>query len=232
MRLSVFSLSFAACIGMLSLLQARAQVQAAPFVEEIHVFAMEDEIFPPEACSTLFVGSSSIRFWFRLADDFGGRHVIRRGFGGSTIADVNFYFDQVVRPYRPARIVFYAGENDLNTGRPVDEVFQDFLHFMDLKDAALGSAPVYFVSVKPSVARISDLPQQELLNEKVERLAEERGDLAFIDIASPMLEGGLPAPGLFISDRLHMNASGYDIWRKEILNVLNEDGVTLAQYCQ
>jgi lysophospholipase L1-like esterase len=233
MRLAFFGLSFAVCIGMLSSQQARAQGQAeAPFAEEIHVFAMEDEIFPPEACGTLFVGSSSIRFWFRLAEDFAGERVVRRGFGGSTIADVNFYFDQVVSRYRPARIVFYAGENDLNAGRSPDDVFQDFMRFMDLKDAALGSAPVYFVSVKPSVARISDLPRQTILNAKVDFLAGERSDLAYIDIASPMLANGLPAPDLFVSDRLHMNAHGYDIWRNEILGVLNEDGVTRAQYCR
>jgi len=233
MRLSVFGLSLVSCIVIMSLQQARAQDQTAtPFAEEVHVFAMEDEIFPPEPCGTLFVGSSSIRFWFRLADDFAGERVIRRGFGGSTIADVNFYFEQMVRQYQPARIVFYAGENDLNTGRSPEDVFQDFMRFMSLKDAALGSAPVYFVSVKPSVARISDLSQQEFLNQKIERLAEERGDLAYIDVASPMLEDGLPAPDLFVSDRLHMNARGYDIWRKEILTALNEDGVTLAQYCR
>lgn len=233
MRLSVFSFFLLVAAGIVPCVRAHAQdIAAPPFAEEIHAFAMEDEIFPPEPCETLFVGSSSIRFWFRLSQDFAGQPTIRRGFGGSTIADVNYYFDQVVKRYRPAQIVFYAGENDLNAGRSADEVFEEFLRFLDLKDAALGSAPVYFVSVKPSVARISDLPRQAMLNGKIEGLAAERGDLAYVDIASLMLDEGAPIPDLFVSDRLHMNATGYQIWRKEIHDALNEGDATMAQYCQ
>ena len=205
---------------------------AARFAEEIHVFGVEDEVYPPPACATLFVGSSSIRFWFHLRDDFAEQRTIRRGFGGATIPDVNFYFDAVIGKYSPARIVFYAGENDLNAGRPVDEVFHEFMKFLDLKDRLLGSTPVYFVSAKPSVARLSDLGRQEALNRKISALADERADLAFVDIASPMLKEGSPDPALFISDQLHMRAGGYEIWRGVIQHALDEDDVSEAQYCR
>ncbi len=38
--------------------------------------------------------------------------------GGSTIADVDENFDRIVAPYLPKAIFFYAGENDLSSGKP------------------------------------------------------------------------------------------------------------------
>ena len=207
------------------------QMPPAPFAEEIHVFGMEDEIFPPEQCSTLFVGSSSIRFWFRLSSDFPGDHVIRRGFGGATIADINRYFDRVVERYHPSRIVFYAGENDLNAGGTIDEVVGAFRKFLDKKDAALGATPIYYVSVKPSVARMDEFGLQEMLNQRISSMAEARADLTFIDIVTPMMKDGVIEPELYISDRLHMNERGYDIWRVEIHDALESRITTTSPYC-
>ena len=93
----------------------------------------------PPKCATLFVGASSIRFWRTLKEDFPDRTVIQRGFGGSTVWEVNPYFDRVVAPYHPKEIVFYAGENDLWIAkRTPDEAYADFVQFMKLKDKALG----------------------------------------------------------------------------------------------
>ena len=116
------------------------------FAEELYVFKVEDESVPPPQCATLFVGSSSIRFWFNLKQDF-AFPLVRRGFGGSTIADVNANFDRLVSQYHPARIVFYAGENDLAGGSSTDETLARFAEFMAKKDAALGATPVEMVLV-------------------------------------------------------------------------------------
>ena len=90
--------------------------KAPAFDAAIAAFAEADLTAMPPRCATLFVGASSIRFWRSLKDDFPDRTVINRGFGGSTIWEVDHYFDRVVAPYQPEEIVFYAGENDLNAG--------------------------------------------------------------------------------------------------------------------
>ncbi|MBA3067845.1 MAG: hypothetical protein FP825_05105 [Hyphomonas sp.] len=206
-------------------------VSPAPFAEEIHVFAMEDEIFPPAPCATLFVGSSSIRFWFRLTNDFPEAYVIRRGFGGAAISDINHYFDEVVSRYHPSRIVFYAGENDLNAGMAVEDAVSAFHKFMDMKDSALGATPVYFISVKPSVARVEELPLQAALNQEMAALAETRADLTFIDVAGPMMKDGMVDREVYVSDQLHMNARGYDIWRDVIHRALESESETVSPFC-
>src|SRR3546814_18938023 len=98
-----------------------SQPEAARFGQEIHLFSIEDEVRPAPECATLFVGSSSIRFWFGIDRDFPGRKIIKRGLGGATIADFTYLFDAVVGRYKPRHIVRSeerrVGEEWVSTGR-------------------------------------------------------------------------------------------------------------------
>lgn len=182
------------------------------FDEAIAAFATADAAAMPPACATLFVGSSSIRFWRSLKEDFPDRVVINRGFGGSTIWEVNHYFDRVVAPYKPKEIVFYAGENDINAGRTPDQAYADFVQFMRLKEKALGGTPVWYIAAKPSKLRVDQFEEQTALNASVTALAEARDDLAFIDVVGAMLKPDGTPKDIFVEDNLHMTPEGYALW--------------------
>jgi hypothetical protein len=207
------------------------RAQAVPFAEEIHVFAVEDEVYPPQGCETLFVGSSSFRFWFAMEEDFPEWPVLRRGFGGARISDINFHFDRVVGRYRPQRIAFYGGENDIDAGLSPEDVLADFARFMNRKSAVLGATPVFFVSAKPSIARRAQLERQSQFNLLVERLANEREDLVYVDIVGDMIADGEPEPSLFIFDGLHMNAAGYSLWRARLRDAFTSAPASAAPGC-
>ena len=196
---------------------AAAQPARGPerFAPEIEAFAAADRAQPPPPCGFLFVGSSSIRFWRTLAVDMAPIPIINRGFGGSTVADVDALFDKVVTPYRPRAIIFYAGENDLSAGKTPAQIVADFARFMDLKTRALGQTPVWFISLKPSKQRWAQLAQQGEVNDAVKAHAARRHDLHYIDIVSTMIEGGKPKE-IFIGDGLHMTPEGYVLWTNVI----------------
>lgn len=197
----------------LPVLQQSAPPVAPRFAEAIAAFEASDKTALPPKCATLFVGASSIRFWKSLKEDFPDRTVINRGFGGSTVWEVDHYFDRVVAPYHPKEIVFYAGENDLWIDkRTPDEIYADFVQFMRLKEKALGSTPVWYISVKPSRQRFEQLATQADLNAKVKALADQRDDLAFIDIVSAMLKPDGTPKDIFVADNLHMTPDGYALW--------------------
>ena len=204
-----------------------------PFAGEIAEFAIRDQVRMPRECGLLFVGSSSIKLWVGLEQDFAGRNPVQRGFGGSQTEHVNLYFDQLVARYRPSRIVLYEGENDIDAGKSLEEIETDFLTFMRRKTEALGATPVYFIAVKPSPARWAKFARQSALNARVRALAATREDLVFVDIVSDMLDDsqGTPDPGLFIADRLHMNEHGYAIWRKRLREALRTAVVSTAPHC-
>src|SRR2546430_14828430 len=54
---------------------------------EIKAFEAADKTNPPPHGAVLFIGSSSIRPWKTLAEDFQEYKVINRGFGGPPIID-------------------------------------------------------------------------------------------------------------------------------------------------
>lgn len=142
--------------------------------------------------------------------------VLNRGFGGAQIVHVNRHFRSVVAPARPSAIVFYCGENDLFAGNSVADVMREFRRFLDLRDKLTPVARVYFISVKPSPARLHQLVEQDVLNSEVQAMAATTPMLTYIDVAAPMIgEDGAPLP-LYIDDGLHMNADGYAIWTREV----------------
>lgn len=187
--------------------------KAPRFDDAIAAFEASDKTAMPPKCATLFVGASSIRFWLTLKEDFPDRTVINRGFGGSTVWEVDHYFDRVVAPYHPKEIVFYAGENDLWIDkRTPDDIYADFVQFMRLKEKALGSTPVWYISAKPSKQRFEQFSTQVALNAKMKDLADQRDDLAFIDIVPSMLKPDGTPKDIFVEDNLHMTPDGYKLW--------------------
>jgi lysophospholipase L1-like esterase len=188
----------------------------ARFAPAIARFAQADEARPPAPCGFLFVGSSSIRFWKSLARDMAPYRVVNRGLAGSRIADVDYYFDQLVLPYRPRAIVFYGGENDLWAGESAQALVGDFQRFMALKTRALGATPVYFISLKPSLRRLGQRAVQAEVNLRIAELAGGRRDLTYVDVVPAMLEPDGAPRDLFGKDGLHMRPEGYAIWTSAV----------------
>ena len=214
----------AVCVGVavatsasgLSAQEADWSSAAAPdperFAAAIARFAEADEARPPAACGFLFVGSSSIRFWKSLAADMAPYRVVNRGLAGSRITDVDYYFDRLVVPYRPRAIVFYGGENDLWAGESATALLGDFQRFMALKTRALGTTPVYFISLKPSLKRLGQRAVQAEVNRRVRDYAATRTDLSYVDVVPAMTEPGGAPKDIFGKDGLHMRPEGYALW--------------------
>src|SRR5580704_6968183 len=100
----------------------------------------------------VFYGSSSIRLWDTLAEDF-DPHVLNLGFGGSTLEACDHFFNRLVPPVHPRSLLLYAGDNDLGDGRTPEQVFASFRSLADKVAALPGGVPFGFVSIKPSPAR-------------------------------------------------------------------------------
>src|SRR2546423_8183006 len=188
---------------------AQTQPAADPVLEralgaEIDRFLEADRAAPPAACQVLFVGSSSIVKWRgSLAADMAPMPVIDRGFGGSHIEYVNRWFDQIIAPYRPRAIVFYAGENDIDAGKSVARVVADFDAFMARKTQVLGRTPVYFISLKPSKLRFAQFPLQSQVNGAIRAPAVTRSVLHYITVVSTMIENG-NTKDIFEPEGLHI----------------------------
>ncbi|HVG38452.1 MAG TPA: GDSL-type esterase/lipase family protein, partial [Pyrinomonadaceae bacterium] len=135
-------------------------------------------------------------------------------FGGSEIADSTFYAARIVTPYRPRLVVLYAGDNDLANGKTPARVFADYKDFVAAVRRKQPATPVAFIAIKPSPARAHLMPLAKEANEMIKNYSSGEKNLLYIDVFTPMLGAdGQPRPELFGPDRLHMNKTGYEIWR-------------------
>ncbi len=226
------------CLFLLSLvaiawLGQRAMAQQAhsrPFWPEIRAFLEQDRVAGFKPCRTLFVGSSSIRFWVSLARDLPKRNVIRRGFGGAHLTHVVQYFDLLIKPHKPSEIVVYAGENDIASGRSPGELLATLKTLLKLKSRSLDATPVYFIAIKPSLYHWDKFATQTRANALIKEITKQRDDLVFVDIVPLMLKNGIPK-AVYVADGLHMNRDGYAIWAKAVSGALDKSAVPTAARC-
>ena len=199
---------------LIAVSSAQSQKPPAPETWEpaIKKFEESDRQHPPEKGGVLFVGSSSIRMWESLPEDFPGVKVLNRGFGGSEIADSTYYAGRIIVPYRPRMIVLYAGDNDLANRRSPDRVSDEFKEFVERVRRELPAVKIAFVSIKPSPARWSLVKQMKSANEKIRTYVGTQKGLLYIDVFTPMLRDGEVRKELFGADGLHMNRTGYKLW--------------------
>lgn len=176
----------------------------------------------PPKDAVLFVGSSSLVMWKTIHKDFPDLKFINRAFGGSEFEDLNYYAPRIVIPYKPRKIFVYEGDNDINSGKEAERVLDDFKKFVRIVRRDLPKTKIYFISIKPSIARINLLPEMQKANRLIENETKKLKNVEFVDVASKMLDGeNKPLSDIFLEDKLHMNAKGYAIWRDALSEYLN-----------
>ncbi|MDT3402890.1 SGNH/GDSL hydrolase family protein [Mucilaginibacter terrae] len=168
---------------------------------------------------TLFYGSSSIRLWDSLYQDFAHLKPVNLGFGGSTLAACVWFFDRIMTPYNPKRLIVYAGDNDLGDGRHPEEIFIFFQQLMVKAHEHFGDIPCYYVSLKPSPARWQIADSFKYANNLIEsEIVKQQNNWRFINIFKAMLDNnGLPQKQFFVNDALHLSPEGYEVW-KQVIN--------------
>lgn len=185
-------------------------------------FEAENKVYQSKKNLVVFTGSSSIRRWSSLAEDFPTLEVVNRGFGGSEINDSNHFFHRFITPLSPRIIVLYAGENDLNRGRSPEQIRDDFIEFYSLAIDQIEEVHVIFVSMKPSPSRWHLASEMRKGNALIQEFIEATDRATYVNIFDPMLdENGEPDEELYVRDRLHMSSEGYRIWTRVIGDHLN-----------
>ncbi|MCP5519203.1 MAG: hypothetical protein H7A45_18315 [Verrucomicrobiales bacterium] len=193
--------------------QPVADPDPSRFEKDAQAFAMADAANPVPPGGILFLGSSSIRKWDTLAQDFPGLPVLNRGFGGSQMSDAVALADRLVFPYAPRQIVLYEGDNDVGAGKSAAQILEDFRDFAREVHARLPACRISLLAIKPSPKRKPFAVALGEANAVLRKFTETSPLLEYIDIHTPMLgDDGQPRPELFIEDNLHMNAAGYAIW--------------------
>ena len=178
---------------------------------EVAALAQRTSAVPDQPVA--FYGSSSIRLWDTLADDFAPTPVVNLGFGGSTLAACAYYFERLVLPVKPRSLIFYAGDNDLGDGQLPDAVLRSFDALWAKVQHELPGVPFGCISVKPSVQRWGIIDRIRAVNNGIRTRLADQPNALYLDVFTPMLsDSGKARPELFAADGLHLSRDGYRIW--------------------
>lgn len=181
---------------------------------ELRAFEALDAAQPPPPAPIVFTGSSTIRLWQELSQDFPGHAVVNRGFGGCELGDVLQFFDRVIGQYEPRQVVVFCGVNDLANGKSVEQVVADTRTLVARVHAELPRTRFVFLSLAQNPARWGQHDQVDAANAAIAALLRSDPRDTFVDVTSVMLgPDGQPRPDIYRDDRLHMNRKGYELWR-------------------
>lgn len=183
------------------------------FESEIIAYEDCDRKNPPSEGQTVFMGSSTFTRWKTLGKDLSKLHPVNRGFGGSTIAEINNYEKRLIANLHPSRIVFYAGTNDIAEGHTAQQVCDDFKIFVRKAQEDAPGADIYFISMSVAPSRIAMQDVFDSGNQLIAEFIKTDPKLHFIDVRPAMRDrdNRLKA-SYFGPDNLHMTRAGYKVW--------------------
>lgn len=203
--------------------------RASLWTGNISAFTAQDAVNGTPKNVVLFIGSSTFTNWSSVQNDFPDSPILNRAFGGSWMSDLIYYFNQIVVPYSPKQVVLYEGDNDLFETKTVDEFFDDVVTMTRLINIYYPSAKILLVSIKPSPSRTSVFEKYKSANALMKSYADKISYIEYADTWTPMLNtDGTPNTSLFGSDMLHMNTSGYAIWKTVLKPYLLTGSITIT----
>ncbi|APA65249.1 SGNH/GDSL hydrolase family protein [Maribacter sp. 1_2014MBL_MicDiv] len=193
------------------------------FTKEVKdITAKYDSIWDSSKETIVFTGSSSVRLWRKLQEEFPDHQIINSGFGGSQASDLLYFIDELILSYNPKKVFIYEGDNDLwAKKRPADvlDTTADIIRRIKAKNS---STQVILISAKPSISRWKIRGKYKRLNRKMERFTQDDPNLFYVDVWKPMLNKRKLKTDIFIEDGLHMNQKGYDIWYAAMKDLVNQ----------
>ena len=199
-------------IALRSVFCAETNHNFGKWEKEISAYEASDKTNHPPKGALLFIGSSTVRLWKSLPQDFPNAKVVNRGFGGSQIVDSTHFAKRVIFPYKPSKVFLRAGGNDLWQGKSAEEVFSDFRDFVARVHEKLPKTEIVFISLSPSIARWKQADKEKAVNTMVQEFVKKNPEVKYIDTYPlPLGSDGQPRPEVFVADKLHFNAEGYKL---------------------
>lgn len=184
------------------------------YIKALH----ERAAIEPSECDVMFFGSSSIRLWKSLKEDFAPLTVVNRGYGGATLRDLHYNYKTVMAHYKPKAFVFYC-DNDLKpnskTNITVGELFDLVRLLFKRIEADYPGVPIYFLAMKHCQRREAIRDRQATYNTLMREFAEISDQVIYVDTCTPLLtEDGQIDASKFVDDKIHLNEKGYAEWVK------------------
>jgi lysophospholipase L1-like esterase len=192
------------------------------FKEEVIAITQKyDSIWDSSKETIVFTGSSSVRMWKSLESHFPEHQILNTGFGGSQTIDLLGYTHELILSYKPKKVFIYEGDNDISSKKRAKEILATFSKLIEEIKSNNQNTKVVIISPKPSISRWKLKGKYKKLNRKLKRFCEKDDTLEFANVWDIMIDRKKLKTDLFISDGLHMNEKGYQLWHTILKNFID-----------
>ena len=164
----------------------------------------------------IFYGSSTIRLWKSLNEDFKDVDVINLGFGGAYIDSLSKNFNLLINFLNPKAIVIYLGGNDLNLSLSPEKIIFKIKKFVEKINEKYPNTNIGYITIKPSVERKNKLSDIKKINKGVKLIANDFPNLVYIDVYNKLLDKGKVTSKFLLQDGLHLNKEGYKVLTRAV----------------
>ena len=159
----------------------------------------------------VFYGSSTVRLWSTLEEDFPGINTLNLGFGGAYISSLSQHFERLFTFESPNVIVLYLGGNDLSLGWTVVKIVNKIKKLIKKIHCKFPTTKIINLSIKPSLERVDQMEKIIGINSAMGVLAKKTTYLIQIDFFDNLMQGKIVNPYFFLQDGLHLNKHGYKV---------------------
>ena len=175
----------------------------------------------------------------------GSQAIVNHGFGTSSAADLLYYYDRMVRPYKPRALVLATAANDFGFGYHPKEVVDIQARLIDWFKADFPGAPVYCFNYLPNCKKqllAMYLQSRQQYNDWLKYYCETN-DCTYVALEQmPFLyskagdtETGLNVEDIgdyskvravpFVGDQVHFNPAGYRQFIAWFRDFLDKEGL-------
>ncbi len=176
----------------------------------------------PNTNSEIIFLGDSLTDYCEWAEFFRDKRIKNRGISGDTTYGILNRLDEIVDS-KPQKLFLMVGINDLNQGREISNILNDYRLILEKLKAQVPNTEVFIQSVLPINNRESQNKLGlRLNNDKVIELNAKLKDLAkgfsfnYIDLFTSLSDGTNELDACYTSDGVHLNGQAYLIW-KEII---------------
>jgi lysophospholipase L1-like esterase len=180
-----------------------------------------EALAPPPPGGMVVAGNSNIVYWPNLESDLAPLPAIKRGFGGSTTEELDYYLDRLVLSNKPASVVICEGENDFGVGDDESDIAAHHAEIIERIHAFDPKIRIYVIGLKPSPYRWDRWARYQATNVLLKDVCSKATLCTYIPPPAGLLgSDGKPIASLYRDDRLHLNAAGYVVWTAAIRPIL------------
>ncbi|TDT47509.1 lysophospholipase L1-like esterase [Maribacter spongiicola] len=221
--MSNFKVSFLITVFLLSISNYCISQTENIFTEEVeNITRKYDTIWDSKKETIVFTGSSSVRLWRKLEQEFPNHQIVNSGFGGSQASDLLLFTDELILSYNPKKVFIYEGDNDLWADKRPADVLDTTAEIIRRIKSKNPATEVILIAAKPSISRWKIRGKYKRLNRKMKRFTKNDPQVYYVDVWKPMLNKRKLKTDIFIEDGLHMNQKGYDIWYEAMKDLVNQ----------